>query len=232
MSTATSLPGPHIDLVPELIRWFPPLALRRGERRRDGAADQRLRQALDEAEPDLAELRGDWRSEPGGRSHAGVARTFTPEPAAAPTRSRSRATSARAPGSRVPGGCPGGRPPISARTTRARSSTNGRSRTSSRSSGTRFSRRRSRPRCPSPSCRHASATSFPTGRPRSCPAESSTSTHRRSSTDPEALEPGRPLRSRSSSMPRRGSSRRATACGSRWPAPTGRTSGRRLPAER
>ena len=33
MSTATSIPGPHIDLVPELIRWFAPLAARRAERR-------------------------------------------------------------------------------------------------------------------------------------------------------------------------------------------------------
>ena len=64
MSTATSIPGPHIDLVPELIRWFsrwlrderngideePPLAVfaRRSTR----------------PDPTLAEVRGEWRSEP------------------------------------------------------------------------------------------------------------------------------------------------------------------------
>jgi predicted acyl esterase len=95
MSTATSLPGPHIDLVPELIRWFPPLALRRGERRRDGAADQRLRQALDEAgaRPGRAARRLALGARVAARTrsrpdvHAGSR-------AAAPTRSRSRATSA------------------------------------------------------------------------------------------------------------------------------------------
>ena len=63
-STATSIPGPHIDLVPELIRWFsrwlrdelngiddePPLAIfvRRSTR----------------PDPELPEMRGEWRSEP------------------------------------------------------------------------------------------------------------------------------------------------------------------------
>jgi hypothetical protein len=63
-SPATSVPGPHVDLVPELCRWFsrwlrderngideePPLAVfvRRSTR----------------PAPDLAELRGEWRSEP------------------------------------------------------------------------------------------------------------------------------------------------------------------------
>lgn len=62
-STATALPGPHIDLVPELIRWFrrwltdeengidtePPIAV---------FARRSTRPA-----PDLAEMRGEWRSE-------------------------------------------------------------------------------------------------------------------------------------------------------------------------
>jgi uncharacterized protein len=65
MSTATSLPGPHIDLVPELVRWF-----------RRWLADEQT--GVDEEppiqvfvrrptrpEPDLAEHRGDWRHEPG-----------------------------------------------------------------------------------------------------------------------------------------------------------------------
>ena len=64
MSTATSIPGPHIDLVPELIRWFsrwlrdeengidaePPIAV---------FARRSTRPA-----PDLAEIRGEWRAEP------------------------------------------------------------------------------------------------------------------------------------------------------------------------
>ncbi|MGH3135351.1 MAG: CocE/NonD family hydrolase [Gaiellaceae bacterium] len=63
MSTATSIPGPHIDLVPELIRWFsrwlrddpngidvePPIAV---------FARRSTRPA-----PDLAEMRGEWHSE-------------------------------------------------------------------------------------------------------------------------------------------------------------------------
>jgi len=63
MSTATSIPGPHIDLVPELMRWFsrwlrderngideePPIAV---------FARHSTRPA-----PDLAEMRGEWRSE-------------------------------------------------------------------------------------------------------------------------------------------------------------------------
>ncbi len=63
MSTATSLPGPHIDLVPELIRWFgrwlrddpngidaePPVVV---------FARRSTRPA-----PDLAEMRGEWRAE-------------------------------------------------------------------------------------------------------------------------------------------------------------------------
>ncbi|HEY7381205.1 MAG TPA: CocE/NonD family hydrolase [Gaiella sp.] len=64
MSTQTSLPGPHVDLVPELGRWFrrwladepngveaePPIAVfvRRSTR----------------PAPDLPEMRGDWRFEP------------------------------------------------------------------------------------------------------------------------------------------------------------------------
>ena len=64
MSTATSIPGPHVDLAPELVRWFsrwlrderngideePPLAIfvRRSTR----------------PDPSLPEMRGEWRSEP------------------------------------------------------------------------------------------------------------------------------------------------------------------------
>jgi hypothetical protein len=64
MSTASSVPGPRIDLVPELIRWFarwlcderngideePPIAVFARRSTRPAA--------------DLAEMRGEWRSEP------------------------------------------------------------------------------------------------------------------------------------------------------------------------
>ena len=78
-STATSIPGPHIDLVPELIRWFsrwlrderngiddePPLAIfvRRSTR----------------PDPELPEMRGEWRSEPTWPAERLRQRTLTPE---------------------------------------------------------------------------------------------------------------------------------------------------------
>jgi predicted acyl esterase len=64
MSTATSLPGPHVDLVPELCRWF-------GRWLRDDAngIDEEppivlFARRSTRPEPDLAELRGAWRTEP------------------------------------------------------------------------------------------------------------------------------------------------------------------------
>jgi predicted acyl esterase len=65
MSTATSLPGPHLDLVPELARWF-------GRWLRDeptGIDDEPpirvfVRRSTRPA-PDLAEMQGAWRYEPG-----------------------------------------------------------------------------------------------------------------------------------------------------------------------
>ena len=78
-STATSIPGPHIDLVPELIRWFsrwlrderngideePPIAvfMRRSTR----------------PEPELPEMRGEWRSEPTWPAERLRPRTWRPE---------------------------------------------------------------------------------------------------------------------------------------------------------
>ncbi len=78
-STATSIPGPHIDLVPELIRWFsrwlrderngideePPLAIfvRRSTR----------------PAPELPEMRGEWRSEPTWPAERLRAVTLTPD---------------------------------------------------------------------------------------------------------------------------------------------------------
>ena len=65
MSTATSLPGPHIDLVPEMIQWFG-----RWLRDEDNGVDREppirvfVRHAT-RPEPDLAEHEGVWRAEPG-----------------------------------------------------------------------------------------------------------------------------------------------------------------------
>jgi predicted acyl esterase len=62
-STATALPGPHIDLVPELIRWF-----RRWLADEENGVDAEppiavfARRSTVPA-PDLAEMRGEWRSE-------------------------------------------------------------------------------------------------------------------------------------------------------------------------
>jgi putative CocE/NonD family hydrolase len=64
-STATSLPGPHIDLVPEMIRWWDRW-LR--DDRGTGLDDEPpivvfVRRSTRPA-PDLAEMRGEWRFEP------------------------------------------------------------------------------------------------------------------------------------------------------------------------
>jgi len=62
-STATALPGPHIDLVPELIRWF-----RRWLAGEENRVDEEppiavfARRSTLPA-PDRAEMRGEWRSE-------------------------------------------------------------------------------------------------------------------------------------------------------------------------
>lgn len=64
MSPATSLPGPRVDLVPELIRWFD-----RHLRGTDNGVDREppirvfVRRPTRPA-PDLDEHRGEWRSEP------------------------------------------------------------------------------------------------------------------------------------------------------------------------
>jgi predicted acyl esterase len=65
MSPATSLPGPHLDLVPELVRWFGRW-LREDENGLDLEPPIRLfvRRSTQPA-ADLAEVGGEWRFEPG-----------------------------------------------------------------------------------------------------------------------------------------------------------------------
>jgi uncharacterized protein len=78
MSTATSLPGPHIDLVPELVRWF-----RRWLCDEENGVEEEppisvfVRRSTRPA-PDLPELRGAWRSEPGWPLARSRTRTLVP----------------------------------------------------------------------------------------------------------------------------------------------------------
>jgi uncharacterized protein len=64
MSPATSVPGPHIDLVPELVRWF----ARWLRDERNGVDEEPplvyfARRSTRPA-PELPEIRGEWRAEP------------------------------------------------------------------------------------------------------------------------------------------------------------------------
>jgi putative CocE/NonD family hydrolase len=80
MSTATSLPGPHIDLVPELIRWFS----RWLRDERNGVDDEPPIQVFVRRstlpEPDLEEMRGAWRHEPGWPLERARDLVLRPEP--------------------------------------------------------------------------------------------------------------------------------------------------------
>jgi putative CocE/NonD family hydrolase len=64
-STATSLPGPHIDLVPEMVRWWDRWL--RGERNGIDEEAPIVLFARRSTKPagDLQEMRGEWRFEPG-----------------------------------------------------------------------------------------------------------------------------------------------------------------------
>jgi putative CocE/NonD family hydrolase len=79
MSTATSIPGPHIDLVPELIRWFG-----RWLRDEPNGIDEEppiavfMRRSTRPA-PDLAEMRGEWRSEPTWPAERLTSRVLRPD---------------------------------------------------------------------------------------------------------------------------------------------------------
>ncbi len=64
-STATSLPGPHLDLVPELIRWFGHWLNDEANGVESDPPIQVFVRRPTRPEPDLAEHRGDWRHEPG-----------------------------------------------------------------------------------------------------------------------------------------------------------------------
>src|SRR3990172_4940326 len=80
MSTATSLPGPHIDLVPELVRWFG-----RWLRDEPNGVDEEppirvfVRRST-KPEPDLAEGRGSGGAEPGWPLERARIQVSVPDP--------------------------------------------------------------------------------------------------------------------------------------------------------
>jgi predicted acyl esterase len=79
MSTATSLPGPHIDLVPELVRWFRRWLCDEENGVEDEPPIQVFVRRSTRPEPDLAEMRGSWRSEPGWPLERGRVEALRPE---------------------------------------------------------------------------------------------------------------------------------------------------------
>ena len=98
MSPASSLPGPHIDLVPEVVRWFDRW-LRDADNGVDG--DPPIRVFVRHStrpEPDLGQLHGEWRAEAGWPLARGRELVLVPEvgvdgrggSAAGPTTDRDR----------------------------------------------------------------------------------------------------------------------------------------------
>ncbi|MBA2642618.1 MAG: CocE/NonD family hydrolase [Actinobacteria bacterium] len=81
MSTAMSLPGPHIDLVPELVRWFGRWLRDEGNGVDAEPPIQVFVRRSTRPEPDLAEVRGSWRSEPGWPLDRARTQVLRPEPA-------------------------------------------------------------------------------------------------------------------------------------------------------
>jgi predicted acyl esterase len=78
MSPAASLPGPHLDLVPELVRWFRHWLC---DEENGVETDPPIRVFVRRStrpEPDLAEVRGDWRFEPGWPLERARAEVLTP----------------------------------------------------------------------------------------------------------------------------------------------------------
>ena len=219
-----SLPGPHIDLVPELIRWFGRWLAGRG------TASTRSRRSRCSS----AARRGRRRISPrcaasGGRADlaAGAAPPTVCGPrATAATASTCAATSARRPGSRAREASVGaarrparGRRPLAHLRLAARR----------RARGDGAPRVRLTVTSPQPVAYLSAKLCdvFPDGTSALVSRGLLNLTHRgghaAASRSSRACRP----RSRSSSRRPRGSSSRAIASGSRSPAPTGRTSGRR-----
>jgi predicted acyl esterase len=71
-STETSLPGPNVDLMPEMLRWWD-----RWLKRIDNGVDREpailiFARRSTKPQPDLAEMRGEWRYEPGWPLDRGI----------------------------------------------------------------------------------------------------------------------------------------------------------------
>ena len=128
-SPATSLPGPHIDLVPEMIRWFDRW-LRDVDTGVDRAtADPGLRAPLDASpSPTWPSIAGEWRSDaawpPADSRHEHVLRRRAPARTRS-TSSPSAPTSARPRGTPAPAGCRGASRSTSATTRPGRCPTTG-----------------------------------------------------------------------------------------------------------
>ncbi len=79
MAPAASLPGPHLDLVPELVRWFRRwLCDEENGVERDPPIRVFVRRPT-RPEPDLAEVRGSWRFEPGWPLERAQERVLVPD---------------------------------------------------------------------------------------------------------------------------------------------------------
>jgi hypothetical protein len=167
MDTDTSLPGPRIDLVPEMVRWWD-----RWLRGRRNGVDEAppvtvfVRHATRPA-PDLDELAGSWRDEPVWPPERARSLTLPLSGAAPPPRAstgwRCAPTSAARPGSAAPGTCRSGSRTTSGPTTPGRWSTTGSWTRSWRSSAIRGWRSGSGPRRRWRSCPPSCATCSPTG---------------------------------------------------------------------
>ena len=231
-STATARPGPHIDLVPELIRWFrhwladeengvdsePPIAV---------FARRSTRPA-----PDLAEMRGEWRSEATWPPERLMEHVLRPEGVGLET-IQVRGDVGQAAWISCAGGGPLGPPGRSALRRRALAHLRlGSLRGRPRRHGSPASSSPSPRPSPSPTCRCVSATCSRMVPPPSRAERSSTSRTETAARRQSRWSPACRRGSSWSSRRRRGSSQRATGCASPSRAPTGRTPGRRRAVRR
>jgi predicted acyl esterase len=232
MSTATSIPGPHIDLVPELIRWFS----RWLRDERNGIDEEPpiavfMRRSTRPA-PDLAEMRGEWRSEP-----TWPAERLRPQVLRPDGDETDRISVRGDVGTEAWISCAGKPPwtlPDDQRPDDERSLTYDWPPLEDELEVLGHPRLRITVTSPHPvaflSARLCDV--FPDGASALVSRAVINLTHRDGHVAPTPLEPGVPCRSTSSSKRPRGSSRRAIACASRSRARTGRTHGRRRTAAR
>ena len=233
MSTSDAVPGPRIDLVPELIRWFD-RHLRGVENGIDREPHAVFIRRASRPEPDLDEVRGTWRHEPAWPPERRRETALALDTAERPGGTGARDTLARAGRRRA-------RPRTSAAPTTRRTGSRSTSGPTRRTRSSTTGRCRRRPRC---SARPSSTATVRSSHPvaflsaKLCEVlDDGTSvlvsrgvlnlTHRASHTSPRRSRRARRTRCRSSSTPPRGCSRRAPACALRSRGRTGPTRGRR-----